>query len=350
MRLISAGCMRGLFSSLTAAVLLAACAAEDVASEPTESVPGVTDSGDSPDPTESGDMSEDPTLEVVGGRPSAACGWPSTVDVNGCTATLIHPRVVTTAAHCMRGSSGKVTFTAGKGVPGAFSVTGRCRVGATGSSGGGTGRDWAYCVLPDDARIKRMPITPPLVGCEAERFLKPGASAWVVGFGTTGRSGQGYGVKREVEVKVNRLGNGTIYVGDKNVGACHGDSGGPVYMRVGDGTHDWGWRVVGSTSGAGAPNCDCTCATVYVNIAQHVKAIEANEGIDVTPCTDANGRWAPTAACANFPSAPQAGKGTYPACTVTTTRDPIESCGPNPLAQKPATGTTPRTTRDAGVL
>ena len=49
--------------------------------------------------------------KVVGGKPTDPCDWPSTVDVNGCTGTLIHPRVVTTAGHCLSGTSasGRVT-------------------------------------------------------------------------------------------------------------------------------------------------------------------------------------------------------------------------------------------------
>jgi hypothetical protein len=228
------------------------------------------------------------------------------------------------------GSSAKVTFTAGSKTAGAFSLTGKCKAGAVGSSGGGTNRDWGYCVLPDDPRVNQLPITPPLVGCEAERFLKAGASAWVVGFGTTGANLNDNGIKREVEVKINKVGNGTIDIGDKDVGACHGDSGGPIYMKLTDGTHDWGYRVFGSTSSAGG-NCDCTCSTVYVNIAQHVKAIEQNEMIDVTPCTDADGKWAPSAACKEFQNDPQNATGTYPMCTASVTHDPIATCdGPPP--------------------
>ena len=182
-------------------------------------------------------------------------------------------------------------------------------------------------MIPEDERVARLPFTPPLVGCEAEKFLKVGGSAWVVGFGTTGPSGQGAGIKREVEVKINEIRNGVIDIGDREVGACHGDSGGPIYIKVGDATHDWGWRVFGSTSSAGG-QCDCTCSTIYVNIANHVKAIEENDGIDVTPCTDAEGHWAPSAACTAFQSKPQEGMGTYPACSVALTTGPIESCGP----------------------
>ncbi|MDD9941992.1 MAG: trypsin-like serine protease [Myxococcales bacterium] len=296
---------------------------------------------------------------IIGGEPAGTCAWPSTVRVNGatgCTGTLIHPRVVTTAGHCLRSRQSEATIIFGeRGQPGRFSLTGEC---TGGGSAYNTPRDWAYCILPDDPRLDQVPITPPLVGCEADRFLKPGARGWIVGFGRT--SPRGGGRKHEVEVEINELDKiapGTIDVGDAQAGACHGDSGGPIYMELVDGDVSYGYRVFGSTSGPGARFCDCTCSTTFVNIATHVQEIEENEGIDVTPCTAPDGTWDPGPECAAMLQDPRNGAGNWPGCDVTPTTAPIATCGepftPDPVDAPVDAGADPlgdvQPTADAGV-
>ena len=53
----------------------------------------------------------DPT-PIIGGRVAEVCEWPSTVAVENrsstCTASLVHPRLIITAAHC--GAMTEVNF------------------------------------------------------------------------------------------------------------------------------------------------------------------------------------------------------------------------------------------------
>jgi hypothetical protein len=142
-------------------------------------------------------------------------------------------------------------FTFGESTASVSATATKCKAGAQGETGLGTKNDWAYCVL--DKEVTGVPYMPPLTQCEADKFLKPGVKIWLVGFGTTGSSGAGGGIKREVEVPINSVGDGVVDVGLANgTGACHGDSGGPAYIHLADGANDYGWRVFGSTSGPGS--------------------------------------------------------------------------------------------------
>ena len=70
----------------------------------------------------------------------------------------------------------------GEKAPFAFSVRATKCVSARDS-------DSAYCVLPDDERLKQVPTVPVLHGCEYTKFMKAGAKVLGVGFGDTRGTG-----------------------------------------------------------------------------------------------------------------------------------------------------------------
>src|SRR5436190_841169 len=69
-----------------------------------------------------------------------------------------------------------------------------------------TNRDWAYCLMPEDGRLRSLPIVPPLQGCEKSRYLTIDAPVVGVGFGEIALSGAGAGVKRQIDLNVTNVG------------------------------------------------------------------------------------------------------------------------------------------------
>jgi MYXO-CTERM domain-containing protein len=254
---------------------------------------------------------------IIGGTKTATCGWPSVVRVldgrEQCSGTLIHPKVVMTAAHCLTGGPTTVGF----GETGSqLKRSATCRGGASGETGVGTRNDWAYCVL--DEEVTGVPIVPPISGCEMQRYLKAGANLTAVGFGLQSTAGP-VGTKFEVQVPlVSGPTAGVITVGRVGQGLCQGDSGGPVFLHIVDGGVDYGWRVVGSTSGGAGANAASSCPGVatFVTSDQHVKQIEATGMYDVTPCLGSDGMWSAGPECKDFQIDPALGGGSWPACGV----------------------------------
>ena len=272
------------------------------------------------------------TLAVVGGDVTTACGVPMTVKIPGCTATLVAPTILLTAKHCGPKAGMQVQF--GEKAPFAFTVAAVKCVSAPNS-------DAAYCVLPADERLRRVPTVPVLHGCEYTKFLKPGAKLLGVGFGQTRNTGPAR-TKIEVEVPVVRVRNPFIDVGDMTHDLCFGDSGGGAYIHLVEGEKDWGWRMVGTVTGTARVPGGAPCGgTNYTTVLRHIKMIEDNEDIDITPCTDEMGAWAPGPECTSILTDIQSGGGAWPACTYgAKTTLAIDSCGmgggPMPVTPPPA--------------
>lgn len=241
------------------------------------------------------------TLHIFGGVPTETCEWPTTVGFGHCTGTLVHPQVVLTAGHC--GSPRQIYF--GERYKGgvAKTVTPKfCMKNPSYTGKPGLGGDSHFCVLNEP--VKDVPIAPIAFGCEVEE-IKAGAKIWLVGFGKANGATAGSGVKHKVEVPINRVNKaaGELNVGGGGKATCYGDSGGPAFMKMSDGT----WRTVGITSYGTSSQCGypsgLTMASSAVKWIQ--KAIkDRGLDIDLQPCYDDDGNWAPTSECGGFATSP----------------------------------------------
>jgi MYXO-CTERM domain-containing protein len=241
------------------------------------------------------DVPEDPQA-VYGGTPVATCGWPTTVSMEGsCTGTLVHPLVVVYAAHCGPGYS---QIGLGENIN---SPKRKLNVDFCDTFGGNQfGTDYAFCKLTEP--VLDIPIVPILMGCELD-ILKPGQEVTIVGYGEADAQ-PNYGVKREVVTTINSLANNEAYIGGDGKDSCYGDSGGPVYVQLADGT----WRVFGITSYG---NGGCGSGGYYSMIHNAVQWIEETSSIDITPCHNADGSWQPGPDCKGFPMDPGPGGGDW---------------------------------------
>jgi hypothetical protein len=319
------GCLNLVLCSIGAGIFLGGCGQPDGDDNEVVAASGLSEA-------------EPPTLPVVGGEAGPVCGFPMTAKIPGCTASLLTPTLLVTARHCGPKAGMIVQF--GEKAPFAFSVKATKCVTATNS-------DAAYCVLPDDPNLKMVPTVPVLHGCEYTKFMKVGARLAGVGFGQTQGTGPAR-TKNAVEVPVARVRDPFIDVGDKTHDLCFGDSGGGAYIHLVEGDKDWGWRLVGTVTGTARGVGGPCGGTDYTTILRHIALIEQNEKIDITPCTDEKGAWAPGPECKDFLTDIGTGGGAWPACNSgPRTTLPIDSCGagPGPAPGAPGEGAAGR---DAG--
>ncbi len=239
---------------------------------------------------------------VIGGKVAAVCEWPTTVlfASAGCSGTLVHPRVVTVAKHCLDSTPSTVSFGEGQG----NKIAKTARVAKCFKH---PQTDFAFCTLAED--VVGIPIVPVMAPCE-QNELKVGAPIVEAGFGEQTATHQGFGTKKWIAGTIVRAGatRTTVDVtSGTQDGEYFGDSGGPVFINMPDGT----WRLIGNDltspdwNSSGKPR-----VSTYTSVPYHVAWAEMQSGIDITPCHDANG-WNPSASCVGSPINPGEGVGTW---------------------------------------
>jgi Trypsin len=239
-----------------------------------------------------------------------SCQFPTAVRMPLCSGVYVGGGLVLTAAHCIddviEGTS-RAYFGEDSSDEAFSAIIDHCVAHPDGDpsatvfgEGDYDGVDLAYCVLDDSEPLPDLPVVPPMIptGCErdwlAHQVYETGTPPIVtaVGSGCSDYENCASGVKRYVALQlvgqVTYGGSSTKLElerwGELQTGPMDGDSGGPVFEVLPDGS----WRLLGVLHGTNVAHK----AAFYEAVPPYLHWIEMDSGVDITPCHSfANGEW-----------------------------------------------------------
>lgn len=223
------------------------------------------------------------SLGVVGGKPVAAATYPGTgalvtrrfgSAVIVCTATVIAPRVLVTAAHCVTNFPVQpLDFTLATS---ALSTRGPASVPVRRAYVDPEYHLRRGAPLHDVALVE---LEAPLEGLSPERVLhpedavtvlRPGLHVQLVGYGITRADGWLWGEKNAAEATITRVGADEMTIGETGGPQnCTGDSGGPAFFVAADGTR---W-LIGVVSRSANDMTACVDGSIQTRLDAHAQWI-----------------------------------------------------------------------------
>jgi hypothetical protein len=169
-------------------------------------------------------------------------------------------------------------------------------------------QDFAYCILTEEPQVQAIPIMMP---CEVEQHLSPGTEVVAVGFGQSvggrGATPQTQGIKRIARAEtINPVFASSPVVHVLSSGwspgrPAPGDSGGPGFVQLPDGT----WRQFGVIV-----TDQVSFTTVWTKVQWMLEDPNVEEDA-ILPCHNASDQWCPKPNCDHLPLSPDVGAGTW---------------------------------------